>query len=168
MPLGLSIKPLSRDDTDAVARLWRNHFPPTDPDTDLIAKCAAPDVGDYGGWVLREAGEVVGFALQHYTDTPRALHDIPDHMLTDQIGSDAVFVGAVVHPDYQQHGLGTKLSLRRVQAAQRHDTVTRLVAVAWGPGEHLVDRLGFERVGSITDYYDHDGDADVTVYRRWL
>jgi len=161
----VTVHSLCHEDVAGVCDLWDEHLPVAADET--IVRKAAEDDDSWEGFVARKAGNVLAYAIQHYTDQPRELHDLPEDLLVSQVGTDAVWASSVTHPAFRSFGLGKRLGQRRLKAAARRDTVTRTVAVAWGDGNHLVKALDFEPVGEIEAYYDHD-DSGVTVYRRWL
>lgn len=162
----VEIRPISPGDCGDAERLWANQFSPVSPRGQVIEKTADPESLDWMGFVASDGDEFAGFGLMAIVDDAADLFNLGPGAFGRSPEREAAFYLTCVHPAYRHQGIGTELGARRVAIASERG-VGRVVGIAWGAGSRIYERCGFDRVGSVRDYYDHDP-GDVYLYRRWL
>lgn len=130
---------------------WMDALGENDPDVHTFAAVTSP---------LAEEPRVIGVASLQVRGTPRRRH-------TGQ-------VGVVVHPDWQNQGIGAALMERVIDLADNWLMLVRLELDVFpdnAPAVHLYEKLGFEKEGLMRCAATRQGKlADLLLMsriRRW-
>lgn len=145
----LEFVPMRESDVDAVhaAELRTYPFPWTRGNfADSLA-------AGYSSWVLRQDGELLGYAVMM--------------LVLDEVQ----LLNISILPEYQRRGLGSELLAHLLEVARRHGARHMVLEVRPSnvPGQALYRRFLFSEIGRRKGYYPaHDGREEAIVMAREL